>query len=363
MADARSKAVLSRLADLSSRANYLIDKVTNLREPLAKGDSIDVPSIANLTVGSDGGSDVSAQSITTSVLTLSANLHPMINAEIPAVASTQLLDGAWADQVALEAMKQLKNSMDENLARDYLARTLAWTTGTAATYHDNIAGDALNEDDILNAQANLLANDGCDPNNLALFVHPFGQGSIMSIAGFVPNFGMAERGMLGIPMVGSVFGIPVFVTNSVLRNHTAATTAVTVATNVATATVASGHGFVAGQYITTSGHTTNASTPVAITSTTATTIVYPLTACDGALADGTGTITETRQGQSAGEGSCWNLMMDLSHVFAAQQRLPTIRIVPQLVRTSDNLQCSSIWGRIGRAARARVLHSPGSFVS
>lgn len=363
MADARSKAVLGQLADLYSRTNYLVDLVSNLTAPLARGDTVEIPSISSLTIGSDGGSDVSAQSITTNILTLTANLHPMINAELPAVARTQLMDGAWAAQVARQATTQLKNNMDETLARDYLARSLCWVTGSSATYHDNLNGDALTEDDILNAKAALEANDGTNSADLALFVHPYGQGSIMSISGFIPNGQMAEQGSLGIPRVGTVFGIPVYVTNSVLRNHTAATTAVSVTSNVATATVASGHGFVPGMFIETSGHTTNASTPVAITSTTATTIVYPLTACDGAMADGTGTISEARQGQDAGVGTCWNLMMDRSHIFVAQQLMPSVRIVPQELRTSDNLQVSSIWGRIGRAGRCRVLHSPGTSVS
>ena len=68
-----------------------------------------------------------------------------------------------------------------------------------------------------------------------------------------------------------------------------ATTGVTVASNVATATVAADHGVSEGQVISTTGLTTDASS-VAVTSVTSTTIVYPLTTGDGALADGVGSI-------------------------------------------------------------------------
>jgi len=354
MADARSKAVLGELADLYSRANYGIDKMTNLRAPLANGDIIEVPDISSLTVGAAGSSDVSSSSVTTNILSLNANLKPMINAELPLVASMQLMDGRWAAQVARQATIQLKNDMDEDLMRDYIAEDLCWTTGTDSTYHFNEGGDALVEDDILNAKAYLLSQDGVQSQNLAFFVSSYGEGSIGSISGFVPARFEAEQGNLGIPMIGRVFGVPVYTTNSVRRNKSVATTAASVTSNVATFTVASGHGFVAGMKITTAGLTDNITTAAAITSTTATTIVAPLTACDGAMADGVGTVDDA---------TSWNVMCDTSQIFVAQQQMPRIRIVPFELRTSDHLQVSSVWGRIGRAGRAAVVHSPGSTVA
>lgn len=68
-----------------------------------------------------------------------------------------------------------------------------------------------------------------------------------------------------------------------------ATTAVSVTSNVATATCA-GHWFETGDYITTTGHTTNATSPVAITVVDSSHITYALTAADGALADGVGVL-------------------------------------------------------------------------
>lgn len=361
MADARSKAVMPRLADLYSRSNYAIDLVTQLREPLAKGDIIEVPDISALTVTADGSTGASAQSVTTNVLSLNANLHPAIFARLPQVSKMQLLDSKWADQVANQAVTQLKNNMDETLLRTYLARSLAWTTGTAATYHTNVAGDALTEDDILNAKADILANDGAAEQNLIFLVAPHAQGAIMSISGFVPNFGAAEKGVLGIPRIGEVFGVPVYVTNSVLRNHSSAITASAIASNVLTVTVAAGHGWVAGQTVQTDGLTTDQTTSTAITSTTATTVVLPLTSADAADNGTSGTLLG-RVG-TTGAGTCWSMMLDAGHIFAAQQEFPGFRIVSVNDSTDDELQVYSIYGRIGRAGRAMVVHSPGSTVS
>lgn len=350
MADARAKAVLSRLADLYGRTNYGIDLVSNLREPLARGDTVEIPDISSFTVIADGTTSTAAAAVTTNVISLSANLHPWINVELPAVASMQLLDGAWASQVAEQGLVQLKNSMDQAFLRTYLANSLCWTTGTAATYHDNVAGDALTGADILNCKAALLANDGVSEGNLIMIVSPYGEASIMNISAFIPNYQAAEQGNLGIPRLGYVYGVPVYSTNSIQRSNAVATTAVSVTSNVATATVASGHGIVAGQVISTTGLTTNV-TNATVTSTTSTTIVYPCTTGDGAFGDGVGTITAN---------SSDNLMLDKSQIFVAQQKMPSVRVVPHDDTTGDALQISAIWGRIGRTGRCRVLHSPAA---
>lgn len=352
MADARAKAVLEVLSDIYSRGRFAVDAVTPLREPLGLGDIIEVPSISALTVTASGATTTAPQAITTNILSLAADRDPMINCLLPRLASTQLMNGKWAESVARQAMIMLKNSMDESFLRTYLAQVIGWTTGTAATYHDNVAGDTLTSIDWLNAKAGLLAQDGCMEQNLVAFISPYAEASIRSIAAFVPNYNEAEKGNLGIPMMGRVHGVPVYVTNSILRNLSVATTAVSVATNVATATVAAGHGLVAGVPITTTGHTVNQATPTAITSTTATTVVYALTTGDvSPMADGVGTIVDA---------SSWNIMMDIAQVFTAQQGGPMVRVVPDFQTTGDALQLSTIWGRIARAAYTRVLHSPGS---
>lgn len=332
----------------------------NLREPLGNGDIIECPSIANLTVTANGQTGAAPQAISTAVLSLNANLHPAIFAALPEVDSFQLMDGSWAGLVAEDSLVQLKNYMDEQLLRNYIAQSLCWDTG--ASYVTNPAGDSLTDDDVLSCKAALLAQDGVRQQNLALFVSPYGEGSLANISSFVPPMAMASSGTesmhLGIPMVGSVSGVPVYSTNSVLRNHTVATTAaVTTGTGVThTYTVAAGHGLLPGMLVTVSGHDAdeNIATPTAITSVTATTVVVTTAAtADGTSTDATGTISCAHS---------FNVMLDRSQVFVAQQKMPKLRLVDDYDSTDTALQVSSLWGRIGRAGRARLLMSPGAAV-
>lgn len=353
MADARAKLVINELEPLYQRTRFFTDMVRDLREPLGKGDSIEIPDISALTVIASGATSTSPQAVTTNVLTLTVDREPWINASIPQLNSTQLLDGNWSRDVARDALMMLRNNMDESLLRDFVARSLCYTASTAATYHDNVAGDALVEDDILNAKAALLSQDGVMEQNIGLVTSPYGEGSIASIAGFLPSGQVLEVGQLGIPRIGTVFGIPVFSTNSVQRNLSVAVTASAILSNVLTVTVAAGHGFVAGMLVITAGLTTNQTTYTAITSTTVTTIVLPLTSANAAD-NGTGTISAR---------SSMNIMADMTQIYVARQKFPTVRIVPDINSTGDALQVSAIWGRQGRTGRARVIHSPGSSVS
>ena len=84
----------------------------------------------------------------------------------------------------------------------------------------------------------------------------------------------------------------------VIGAEDASPSAVSVAANVATATIGSGHGFVAGMRISTDGMLSSAPaeadvSDVAITSVTDTTIIYPCTAANGAFTS-VGTLSASR---------------------------------------------------------------------
>lgn len=349
MADLRAKNVLSKMIDLSSRNFYALDVAsTPMREPLGKGDTIEIGSVDDLTVRTAGSSAQTPQAVTNSLITLVADREPWINALIPQMASMQLVDGNWADHVAEKAVVQLKNYIDREYQEHIIAQ--AWVTGTASTYHTNVGSDTLSSIDILNAKATLLSNDGSMEQSLVLLVHPYGEASIRSISTFVPNATDAEMGNLGITKLGRVHNVPVFMTTSVHRRRTVASTAWSVTSNVLTITVASGHGIVAGVPITFDTVTAGGdqATSTAVTSTTATTVVLPLTASNGSATEA-GTITVQ---------ACENLLIDRGHAYSAIQKGFGTRIVPQSDTTGDALQISSIWGRIARAGRANVLCSP-----
>lgn len=350
MADIRAKAVLNALADLYDKGASISSLMTNLRPVMGYGDSIDIPSIGSLTVASaiDGSldpQDVTVQSVTNSALTLTANVERAIFLNLPALGQLQNINGNWASLLGSQVVQQLRNDTDSLLAQ-YLGKTLCYDT--SATYHHNVAGDSFALADFLNAKAYLQAQ-GALPQNLVFVVHPYAEASIHALSAFQSNWQRNMDGDLGMPMIGMLFGIPVYVSSSLQTYPTTACTAVSVSSNVATVTVGSGHGLVPGLKIKITGITTELTTAAAITSVGATSVVVPLTAGDGAMDDGAGTITEQ---------SAWNLLFDKTHMFYADQKAIGTRVVADPDSTSDVLQCSSIWGRIGRAGRCVVIHTP-----
>lgn len=358
MADLRAKAVLSKIADLQSRSSYIIDKMSNLSAPLGKGDSVQVGSLADFTISSavDGSlvpQALSAQAPSMSALTLTADLEPAAAIRIGRMDSLQALDGGYLAANSETALLNLRNSMDSDFAL-YVLRSMATETTTLNSYHSNVAGDSLVADDIHNAIAIQLAQAGSDFNRLALFLHPYAYASMLSAADFVYNV-VPSDSALGPKKIGMFFGVPVYVSQSIPAARTIATTGVSVTSNVATVTCGTAHGLAAGMKVTIAGITTALSTATAITSISSTTVfTIPLTACNGAMADGVGTVTVE---------SCENLLIDTGHAYVANSGLmPNVRIVPESLYTSDILQVSAIWGRVGRLGRASVICSPKSSV-
>lgn len=359
MTDARVKEVLPVLADIYSRQNYLLDRFTPLNAALGKGESIDLPSIGSYTVTADGDTGITANaapSISTTVDNLIVDKLPTIFAKIAKKERIfNLGDGSWGRQVGMIAGEQLRASIDDSVV-EYLIGEPGWDT--SATYHVNQTGATLTSSMLREALAKLRENDGMHMPEW--WVSPYGEASISQIADFVPNQVQADSGNFGVRQIGTLFGAPVISSNSIVRNRSVATSAVTVATNVATATVAAGHGLVAGQQIYTTGLTTNvASTAkVAITSVTATTVVYPLTAGDGALADGVGLIVTSTSP---------NLLVDRAHIFAAQFGGPEVEVIPLSGTLQDEMKVWALYGRKARSVSVvpsvYVVHSPGGSVT
>jgi len=350
MADGRAKAVFNTLAPLFEEANYAIDlAASSMREPLGRGDVIDVPDISALTVTAAGSTTTSPQAITTNVLSLNANLEPWINAALPQLASMQLLDGKWAAQCGAQAVQMLKNSMDSDFCQYLVERN--WTA--AATYHTNVAGDSLTSDDVLNAIATLTNNKGVDEQDLVFLFSSWGRASLSSISGFVPNMAPAT-GVNGLPQVGTIYGVPCYQTSSIGNGRTLASTAFIDSGSATSISVAAGHGIAIGQKVTFSTVTSanDISTATAVTAADATSITVGASGGAGGATEA-GTVTlECSE----------NLLVSKSNTFIAQQQLPKTRIVPLSDSTGDALQISSIWGRVSRVGRAIVVCSPKSAI-
>ena len=351
MADARGKKVLPILQDLYSESTYAVDVgCTSLREPLGLGDVIEVADIASLTVNASGSVTASPEAVTTSVLSLNANLEPWINAALPKMASIQLLDsGNWAEQVSRQSVLMLKNSLDENLFA-YLQEN---NFSTSAAYHTNVSGDSLTAGDLATAIATLTDNRGVSVESLALFVSAWGRASIQSISSFIPNGSEAERGGLGIPRVGTVYGVPVFSTSAVSNGREVASTAWSSDGTDITITVPTSCAIVPGMKIlwSTATSTHDVVTSTAVDTATTTTIVLPDPLASSGSATEAGTITI-----QASE----NILVDINNTYVAQQELPTVEVVKLSDQTGSSLQVSAIWGRVARAGYANILCSPKS---
>jgi hypothetical protein len=345
MADNRLKYVRLSLAEISQRASFILDHIDRAEGEVGMGDTLEFPAVSALTVTADGNTATTAQTPSSDNLTLTVSDHPCVFIDVPAVAAAQNLAGGWADALGGQAMRAIRNSMDS----DYLsnvAKVAAWDTG--ASYVSNVAGDTLTKADFVTAQALLADQDGSDPQNFMWVLDAWAVSALMNLSEFHPN-GSMSTSELGVPQVGTLFGAPVFMGGrSVPRQITAATSAVTISSNEATATVSSGHGILAGETITTTGLTTDVSA-VTVTSVTATSVVYPCTASNGAFADGVGTITTA---------AARNLLIDKSYSHAALQKVPSTRIVDISGRTASELQISAIWGSATRSGRAVQLLAP-----
>lgn len=352
MADNARKAVLDVLLDTWSRGPNILPLLTNLGPVVRGGDSVDVPSIGALTVNTSESGSVASTSL--SVDTLTVNRPKFINQGITMQQMNQLLNGgnAFTQQVTRAAGAQLMNAIERDLVEHMIASTGA---GLTNRYHANVAGDAITDDDINEAEAIMLEQDGIANavGDLAWLVSPRAAMGIKNAAQFSYD-SAAPAGNVGLPLLGRINGIPVYTHNAIpggieSTRFSVATSAVSISSNVATATVASGHGFVPGQLIYTSGLTTDVavSSPVAITSVTATTIVYPLTAANGALADGVGTIFSA---------SGYALLVYRPWFwFAMDGEVPFVELVKREANAGYSLQ---LYQHIGREMKKPTSGSP-----
>jgi hypothetical protein len=358
--DAVAKAVQDEILDLESRSFYLSSLWTSKKGAMGAGQSIDISEIADLSIEdaidtSYNNVNLTVQNITETATNMIVDQARAVSAEIRSFERLFSNNGALLKEFSGKLQRQIRNDRD---SKDfaYLANTIGYDT--TATYHLNPASDAVSIDDventIANAQTERSGYQGAPFDQLVWMFHPFGIGSVRRLPTWQSNEATMD-GQLGLPRVGKLAEIPVYVSQSVQRNRSVATTAVTVTSNVATATVAAGHGLVPGLMIVTSGHTTNATVAVAIQSVTATTVVYALTASNGALADGIGTITDQ---------SCYNALVRRDWLWEATVPDWEARIIPYgRERTSDVIQTQHTWARQSRLAAAFFVHSPAASVS
>lgn len=345
------KEVRRALADLYSKGPMETIWSQLTYHSLVGLELIEIPSIAAMTTvatqsSGDDVTGISAQQVAPSLLEMKADQNRAVFIHQEAQRRAQYMGGSFYPQVASQSTEQLISYVDQNIA-EYWRGYPAWTTGTAATYHDNVAGDALTAADFSEARGKIMANLG--KKDLRWFVPPAVMGQVQAIPGFIPNYQQSEMGNIGLPLIGRINGIPVFESPDLPVSRTVAGSASSITSNVMTITVAAGHGLVAGMFIKTTGGTANVTSSTAITSTTSNSVVVAKTASNDA-ANGALTI-ELQSNES--------YLVDKNHChFGWQTEAPEARIVERSDSMGDVIQIGLRWGRVARAGRVRVLHSP-----
>lgn len=363
-ADVRAQVVLDRFITLDELSNYVINRFTDLsgEGDLQRNESIKIPAMGALTVETDGAVRVdgaSRQQATSSSLTLTVDQEPWIPVQVPRRDQVQSLKGRFMEEVADQAMLQLRNYMDGLILDDYLATQVNFDN--AGTYHHNEASDGLIPADILVARGLQLRTRSSMLSNIILLLDPLAAAAVMGFAGWRE---VESNTSIGAETVGRIYGMAVVETQGgrLQKQWTEAAGEITAAVangGTMTVTFAANAGIVPGNLVSMGGSAAGAHDDVGAAVQTVnaagTQITYPTAGGDVADILAAGVITLT-------EDSAHNMIVDKAHVYTAFQRIPSIRFLPDPETTGDIMQVSALFGFLARAGRHQTIHSPVSSV-
>lgn len=350
MADGSNKLVHKEVIKLWGLGPDAVSLFTDLTGPTKNADAVDLPSFVNATVNSSATAAVTDSSFNTNEQ-LAKNIEAFVNEGMTPTQYLQMLNGSYPEAL----MKMIIGSMKDNVNRALLHYLIA-RAGSSLDYQANIAADALTNDDIQDTIGIARDQPGASDGLWQWVMNPRFAAQVRKIAAFQPVVNEGSN-RVGLAQIGFLGGIPAFehaaMPGGALANRFSTTTsAATIASNVATITVPSGHGFLAGQQVWTSGLTANiaVTAPATITSVTATTIVVPLIAGDGAMADGVGTVYSA---------SSMGMLVYQPWAFYAVDRLyPEPLTVKREGAAGWALQLYEKYGRYLHLGGAFVVHAP-----
>lgn len=351
MADARAKSITDFMIRNYGSTHYIFDDILDLGRVMGKGDTVEIPIVANFTNRS-ATTRAAPESPTLSVDTLAADQEIFFNIAAGRREEAQVMNGQYGSALGRRALGQCMTDMDENLL-SYL-ESVAWDT--AGTYVHNAGANSLTDDDIIEAKAAALDAYGVVESDLRLVVSPYGSGSLENISTWIPTAGggAAEQGRLGSPSPASAAGIPVKRSKGVPAGGTVASSAFANASNVQTITVAAGHGIFPGELVTfdtvTAGGDVASQTEVL--SVTDTTVVIANAGADASATEA-GTIARH---------SARNLLIDTDKVYGVRQKMPTVERVKDYESAAKGIQVYTCFGRVAHTGAVRVVLSPATSV-
>ncbi|MEM6367783.1 MAG: hypothetical protein AAF851_05705 [Myxococcota bacterium] len=202
MADAKMKSVLRAFIDSWSRRAGVFGNpqfTTDLGPATRFGDAIDLPNVGTATVV-DSDTRAAPEAADPSVSTLTVNQRKMVRRLIDDMDDEQFLRGNYVSALTEAFTGILQNTMD-----DYVLGLILAAAEAAGNLNSN--EDAVTVDDFSAAEAALEVN-GQPRNRFRYIVHPAAVGKIRAFVDYIPAFGRAEEGSLGVPAVQSINGIP-----------------------------------------------------------------------------------------------------------------------------------------------------------
>lgn len=337
-----TNTIANRIVDTRARSLRIIDIVTQLERPTSG--KINLNRFTSDDVRQESVTRITPSEATTEKLEVDVNRERFGNFAATLREEIQGLEGGYIEGLANDAAGAVANAIDDQVVEDHYA-----SGGLTTDWHVNVAGDAITIADISEAKAKLMDQDG--DHNLAWLIQPYAEASISNIT--VPVGDLATQGQVGIQRIGTLLGVPAFVTNGVKRRRRIISSEWDVTTGTLTVTVGEGHGVVEGMLVSfdtvTSGG--DLSTPTAVTSVTATTIVIDSSGLSAGAQVEAGTVVVE---------SAESLLVDLPYSYAAQALVPTIRLVPDYDSGNTAVQVRSLFGAANWPGRCVVLHSPAT---
>lgn len=352
--EGRSKQVYAALIDRVSFNYPLASLFTDMGPAMKQGESVDILTRSAITIqqaSTVAGASASTMTVQTSppaASNLVVDQHYGAIVEIPPGMQEFDEEGLYAGQMAGQVQTELNFFVDTDHWWSAIGQGAWDTTGSLWVNH---AGATLTSDHIEQALATMIDQRGVQLDGCGWLFNPFGMGSVRRNSAWQPHEN-AIVGQLGIPEIGLLHGIPVYVTQSVPSQRVLGTTAAVVSgsgtvltlTIDTSATGFPGHGIVPGMIMSTcTGLTQTVAANRVVASVTANTIVCTVAGmADATMADGVGTATFNMN---------FNGLLYRPWAFSRKKLVPTARIVPVSggasgnSRITDELQSHTMWGR------------------
>lgn len=332
--DPRSKYVLAQLIDQVSSGFPIHKLFTNLSPAAKKGESIDIPTRAAISIeqasNASGSLSMTVQNNAPTATTLVTDQHYGAIVEIPKLNAIYDLEGAWSEQEATNIMIELTNYVDTAHYNAALAQVGTWA---------NASGSNLQQSHVGEAMAHMMSQPGVRKQDLVWVLNPWGMESMRQLPSWSANVGQTGTG-LGVAEVGMVNGIRVVESQIVPDEKPFSSVDSEIdGSGNQTLTLGADHGLAVGMLIETTGFGNtdhnNTGSPAEILSVTSTTVT---------IQENQGHSYSTDSGGTATLKLAMNGLLNTRWAFSRVQQTPGVQVVSNPDKISDNLQADVVFG-------------------